>query len=301
MPKKKDAIAVTEKSKRQGALELLLAQPGVGDIARKFTETELRLELKMPDEETLEMLVDPGRFIEEAKQFVIESDDEYKAAKAASDSLKDEADVVEAGRTGGTKPINSLKAGWDALFMPARKARITASNIYLSKMRAYEKKLEDEDEENKRKQAAEAEAQRQELIRQANEKLRKAASLKGGKKKDQILEEAVSLERAAAMLPTEFGQGQTSVPDLGSGGKQGRWVGKVDDDTEFLEWLWKQPLWQEKIVSYIQAGLNDLAKQVKDNTKIPGFTATKASSYRREAKRKAAKVEPGQVFGTVKK
>lgn len=291
MPKKKDALAVKEKSKQQGALELLLAQPGVGDIAKKFTETELRLELKMPDEAMLEMLVDPGRFIEEAKAFVIESDAEYKSAKAASDSLKDEADVVEEGRTGGTKPINSLKAGWDALFMPARKARITASNMYLAKMRAYEKKLEDEDKENKRKQAAEAETQRQELIRQANEKLRSAAKLKSGKKKDQVLEEAVSLERAAAMIPTEFGQGQTSVPDLGSGGKQGRWVGDVDDETEFTYWLWQNPEWRSKIQVYIQAGLNDLAKQVKDNTKIPGFTATKASSYRREAKRKTAPTE----------
>lgn len=288
MTKKKrgDEIAVVEKSRAEGARELLLTLPGVAEVAKKFEETKLTMELEMPGEEILALLVNPEKVLEEAKAATVDTDDEYKLAKAADDSLKDEADVIEAARTKGTKPVNSLKGGWDALFTPGRNARKKASQIYQGKMRAYENKLKAEDEATRKKQAEEAQAQRNELTRQAEAKRAHAAKLKTPAKKEEALREAESLEQAAQLIPEEFGRTEASLPSLGSGGKQDRWEGEVTDDSEFLGWLFKEPLWQAKIVSYLQSGLNDLAKQVKDGKTIPGFVAREKSSYRREAKRK---------------
>jgi hypothetical protein len=285
MPKKKPTSIAT-KSKAEGAQELLMTLPGVSDIAKKFHETELSMTLAMPSEEMLAMLVDPHKVVDEAKAATVNTDDDYKLAKAADDSLKDEYDAIEAGRTKGTKGLNSLKSGWDALFVPARNARKTASGIYQGKMQAYENKLKAEDEATRKKQADEAERQRAELLRLAEEKKKRAGKLKKPALKEEALREAESLEQAAQLIPEGFGRTEASLPSLGSGGKQDRWVGEVTDDTEFLEWLWKEPLWQEKVVHYIQAGLNDLAKAVKDGKKVPGFVAREKSSYRRESRKK---------------
>jgi hypothetical protein len=286
MPKKKQTSIAT-KTRAQGARELLATLPGVAEIAQKFKDTELSMTLVMPSEETLALLVDPDKVVNEAKAASVDTDDEYKLAKAADDSLKDEADLIESERTKGTKPLNSLKGGWDALFVPARNARKTASGIYQGKMRAYEAKLKAEDEATRKKQAEEAEAQRAELLRQAEEKKRRAAALKKPALKEEALREAESLEQAASLIPTGFGRTEASLPSLGSGGKQDRWVGEVVDDEEFLGWLWKERLWIKKIIGdYLQSGLNDLAKAVKDGKKIPGFVAKEASSYRRESRKK---------------
>ncbi len=278
----------------------LMSIPGVQAVAKRFQEATLTVELHAPDAETLELLAtDPQQIINEAKEFKVDTDDEYRLAKQAADALKNEADLIESKRTdgpdgkgGGTKGLNTLKATWDSLFSPNKKARETAAGIYHAKMRAYEKRRRDEDERARKEQANQAKQQKTNLEKQALEHEERAGQLKTPAKIKEALEKAQELRQAAQLIPEEFGDTQTSVPALGSGGKQERWVGEVDaDDQEFAAWLLKNPLWRKKIVSYGQAGLNDLAKQVRDNTQIPGFRAQPASSYRREARRSAKATE----------
>jgi hypothetical protein len=276
-----------ELTPRQGAALALRTLPGVEAILKKFSDTELSIELKMPDDEAIALLVDPDKLVTEAQAFEVRDDETYKLAKAAADSLLNEADAVEAGRTFSTKGLNALKAGWDALWMPGRKCRQNAAGIYHSKMRAYDDAKKAEDKKIREQQAEEARKQKDELARQADEKRKRADKLKSPGKKMEALQEAAALESAAESIPTEYAQTTISTPSLGSGSKSEPWLGEVTDDPEFLMWLVGQKLWIGKILGkYLQSGLNDLAKQVKDTTEIPGFRAFQKTSYRRKAKKK---------------
>lgn len=280
-------------SRGEGVIQTLMSMPGVQAIAKKFAEATLTVELKAPDEQTLALLAqDPQEILKKAQDAVVSNDDEYKLAKQASDSLKDEADLIEAKRTGegsttgGTKGLNVIKASWDSLFMPVKKADEAAAKIYQNKMRAYEQKLRDDDKREREEKAKAAAAERKRLLDEAEALEKKAASLKTAAKKEEVLRKAEQNKATAAMIPEEYAATGSSVPDLGSGGKSERWVGEVDeDDQEFAAWLVKNPEWRRQIVSYGTAGLNDLAKHVKDAKTIPGFTAKQSSSYRRESKR----------------
>lgn len=268
--------------------------PGVEAIAKRFGEATLTIELQVPDEETLALLVNPEERIKTAQEFVVDSDDNYKLAKKAADSLKDEGDLIESkrkgeGGKGGSGSLNSLKTTWDSLFNPAKKACDKAALIYHQSMRAYEAKKEAEDKKSRQEQETLARKQKEQLLKDAQAQKERAASLTNPRKKEEALRLAESLEIAAASTPDQFAASTTSVPSLGgTGGKPPeRWTGTVDEnDKEFVYWLWQNDEWRGLILSYMQGGLNDLAKSVKDNKKIPGFTATKASSYRRDPKRK---------------
>lgn len=262
--------------------------PGVEAIAKRFADATLTVELTMPDEATLALLTDPDKVLDAAKEFVVDSDDNYKAAKLAADALKDESDFIEASRKKGGGGLNTLKTAWDSLFNPAKKTRDNAAGIYHQKMRAYETKKRGEDEKSRKQQEVLANEQKQKLLQDAAKQKARAAKLINPGKKREALELAERLEVAAETTPTQFAASTTSVPSLGSGSKSERWHGSVDAGGEdgFIYWLWQNPTWRSLIVQYAQSGLNDLAKSVKDNTKIPGFTATAPSSYRRDPKRK---------------
>lgn len=276
-----------------GVMQTLMSLPGVAAVAKRFEEATLTIELHAPDEETLALLaVDPQEIIREAKEFNVGTDDEYKLAKQAADSLKDEADIIEGKRTGGgTKSLATIKSAWDSLFNPGKKARETAAGIYHQKLRAYERKREEEDRQARLAQEKAAREQREKLLKQAEDEEARAKKLKAPAKQEEALRKAEELRAGAQMIPESFGESQTSVPSLGSGGKQKRWKGRVaegpDADQEFTGWLLKNPEWRAQIVQYMQSGMNDLAKAVGPSGKqIPGFVAEEDSSYRREAKRK---------------
>lgn len=294
LAKKKTEETQEPVSQRAGVMTTLMSIPGVADITRRFQESALTVELHAPDEATLALLtVDPQSIIKEAQEFKVGTDDDYRLAKQAADSLKDEADLIEAKRTGGeasggTKQLTKLKATWDSLFNPGKNARESAATIYHTKMKAYKKKREDEDKRAREEQARVAREQREALERQAKEEEARAAKLKSPAKQEEALRKAAELRIGASMIPESFGESTTSVPSLGSGGEQKRWKGRVhDDDQEFAGWLLKNPEWRAKIVEYAQSGLNDLAKAVgPSNKQIPGFTAEEDTSYRREARKK---------------
>jgi len=241
------------------------------------------LALTVPSEMS-QLVSGSDRFELAAQEFVVDSEPAFQVADEMQTSLKAEAKKINDLRMDFTRPLDKLKEAWMSFFRPAVEGRTKAAAIYQQKMSAYMRA------EREKAEAARREAE--ELLRKECERLEAEArkreadalKMKSATAKAKALADAEQARQAAAIVPETVAlsapEPQTVASNIAT-----IWKAEVQNPVEFLQWVITRPEWIS-CVTFKDAEMNRLARQMRDAVKVPGVKFSPEESFRTKSGRR---------------